>query len=130
MIALVVSAEKALFAAMGEKLTYILRMSLIEEILHKQVAWFDDKERAPGILTNIISADITSLNGMTSEVLVTVFELICVITLGFVGGLYFCWQAALLCFILSPIMVIGMYMMSRMQFGNKGGRSSEGDDAE
>jgi len=68
-----------------------LRIRIIEEILHKQISWFDREDRAPGILTNIISADISSLNGMTSEVLVTVFELLCVITLGFAGGLYFCW---------------------------------------
>ena len=59
---------------------------------------------------------------MTSEVLVTIFELVCIMLLGFCGGLYFSWRAAILCLVCSPIMIIGMYMMSTMQFGNKGGR--------
>ena len=114
--------ERSLFGVMGEKLTLKIRMSLIEEIVHKQISWFDRQDRAPGILTQIISGDIASLNGMTSEVLVTLFELVCVVIIGLVAGIYFCWQATILCFILSPIMIVGMYMMSTMQFGNKGGR--------
>ena len=90
--------------------------------MHKQISWFDREDRAPGIITSILSADIASLNGMTSEVLVTMFELVAVTVLGMLGGLYFCWQAAILCFVCSPIMVFGMYMMSTMQWGNKGGR--------
>ena len=106
--------EKALFAVMGEKLTLKLRLKLIEEIMHKQVSWFDREDRAPGILTSVISSDITQLNGMTSEVLVTIFELCSIVTLGMIGGIYFCWQAAILCFICSPIMIVGMYMMATM----------------
>jgi len=121
-IYIVIGSEKALFGVMGEKLTLKLRVKLIEEILHKQISWFDREDRAPGILTSVIASDIASLNGMTSEVLVTLFELACMILLGLLGGLYFCWQAAILCFLLSPIMIIGMYMMSTMQFGNQGGR--------
>ena len=66
---------------------------------------------------------------MTSEVLVTIFELFAIVTLGLVGGIYFCWQAAILTFVLSPIMVLGMYKMMTMQFGQKGGRlSTDGSD--
>lgn len=65
---------------------------------------------------------------MTSEVVVVIFELMCVITIGLCGGLYFSWQAAVLCFICSPIMIVGMYLMSTMSFGNKGGRHN-GDQA-
>jgi len=85
------AAEKITFAVMGEKLTLKLRMSLIDEIMHKQVSWFDREDRAPGIITTVLSADIASLNGMTSEVLVTIFELAAVTTLGLIGGIYFCW---------------------------------------
>ena len=73
----------------------------------------------------MISSDIASLNGMTSEVLVTLFELASVVCLGLIGGIYFCWQAAVLCFVCSPIMIFGMYMMATMQWGQKGGRTTE-----
>ena len=120
---MVVSAtEKSIFGLMGEKLTFTLRLNLLEEIVHKQIAWFDREDRAPGIITNIISADIASLNGMTSEVLVTIFEVACICVIGMTAGSYFCWQAAILSFLLSPIMIIGMYKMVTMQFGAKGGK--------
>ena len=91
MIVVVAGSVKALFGFMGEKLTYLLRITIIEEILHKQISWFDREDRAPGILTNIISAEIAQLNGMTSEVIVNFFELSCIIILGLAGGLYFSW---------------------------------------
>lgn len=60
---------------------------------------------------------------MTSEVLVTIFELAAVVCLGLIGGIYFCWQAAVLCFVCSPIMIFGTYMMLTMQWGQKGGKN-------
>ena len=85
--------------------------------MHKQVSWFDREDRAPGIITSVISSDIASLNGMTSEVLVTIFELVAIIIIGMSAGLYFNWKAAIVCLICSPIMIIGMYMMATMQWG-------------
>ena len=83
--------EKALFGVMGERLTLKLRLMLIEEIMHKQISWHDQENRAPGILTNAISANVASLNGMTSEVIVTLFELVCIVIIGMSAGTYFCW---------------------------------------
>ena len=40
-ILIVNTLEKSLFGIMGEKLTLKLRVSLIEEIMHKQLSWFD-----------------------------------------------------------------------------------------
>lgn len=96
--------------------------------MHKQIAWFDREDRAPGIITNILSADIASLNGMTSEVLVTMFEVACIMAIGMTAGSYFCWQAAILSFLLSPIMIVGMYKMVTMQFGAKGGKWAQAGD--
>ena len=76
---------------MGEKLTYTLRVSLIEEIMHKQISWFDREDRASGIITSIVSSNITSLNGMTTEVLVTLFELLAVCVVGITIGAFICW---------------------------------------
>ena len=121
----IVVIEKGLFGAMGEKLTLNLRMLLVEEIMHKQISWFDNENRAPGIITNVIASNIASLNGLTSEVIVTLFELICIICIGMSAGIYFSWQAAIISFVLSPIMVVGMYLMLTMQMGNKGGRAED-----
>ena len=91
LIFLVKTTQRAIFGAMGEKLTLTLRIKIIEEILHKQISWFDREDRAPGIITNIIASNIASLNGMTSEVLVTVFEVVCVVVIGLAVSLWMCW---------------------------------------
>ena len=50
--------QKLYFGLGGENLTLKLRTMLFESILRKHVGWFDDKNRAPGILSNMISEDI------------------------------------------------------------------------
>ena len=35
--------------------------------MRKDIGWFDSKNRAPGILTNILTEDISSVNGLTTE---------------------------------------------------------------
>jgi len=50
--------QKLYFGLGGENLTLKLRIKLFEAILRKHVGWFDDKNRAPGILSNMISEDI------------------------------------------------------------------------
>ena len=114
--------QRAIFGAMGEKLTLTLRIKIIEEILHKQISWFDREDRAPGIITNIIASNIASLNGMTSEVLVTVFEVCCVAAIGLIVALIICWQATITSLLCSPIMVVGMFMMATMKWGRQGGK--------
>jgi len=87
----IVAIEKYTFGTMGEKLTFKLRMLIVEEIMHKQISWFDNENRAPGIITDTISSNIALLNGMTSEVVVTLFELVCIVTIGMAAGIYFNW---------------------------------------
>jgi len=120
--------EKSLFTVMGEKMTREIRIKLIEEILHKQISWFDREDRAPGIITKIMSADVALLNGMTAEVLVTLFELIFVMALGLLGGLWFSWQASIVCMICSPVMLCGMYLQATMKWGKKNGRTKDNTD--
>ena len=121
-LSLVHFGEKTLFGMMGEKLTMHLRVSLIEEIMYKQISWFDREDRAPGIITTIVASNIADLNGLTSETIVSIFEVFAIVILGLIGGTVVCWQAAVLCFVLCPIMIIGMYMQTTLQWGNKGGK--------
>lgn len=65
-IGISVYIQKLSFAIGGENLTYTLRVKLFRAILHKSVGWYDSKLRAPGILTNMITEDISALNGLTT----------------------------------------------------------------
>jgi ABC-type multidrug transport system fused ATPase/permease subunit len=51
-----------------------LRIRLFEAILRKHIGWFDNKDRAAGVLTNIIIEDISSVNGLTTEAIGVMIE--------------------------------------------------------
>jgi ATP-binding cassette subfamily B (MDR/TAP) protein 1 len=59
--------QKICFALGGENLTYTLRVKLFRALMHKNIGWYDNKARAPGVLTNVITEDISALNGLTTE---------------------------------------------------------------
>jgi ATP-binding cassette subfamily B (MDR/TAP) protein 1 len=119
---LITGTERTLFGVMGERLSYVLRLDLLKGIMYKQVSWFDREDRAPGILTNIMSENITELNGMTSETVVTVVEVIFSLTFGILGGFILCWQQAVIAFVLSPIAIGGAYAGTRIFWGKKAGK--------
>ena len=90
-LSLVHFGEKTLFGIMGENLTMRVRVSLVEEIMYKQVSWFDREDRAPGIITTIVASNIAELNGLTSETIVSIFEVFAIVALGLIGGTIVCW---------------------------------------
>jgi len=118
----IAATEKALFGVSGETLTAGVRKSLIRAVMYKQLSWFDDERRAPGVLSSYFSEDVASLNGLTTETMSTLVEAICGLTAGVVVALYFCWQQALLTICCSPIILVGVVAMSRLNFGNKRGK--------
>jgi len=80
--------QKLNFGLGGDNLTYILRVKLFNAYLNKHIGWFDNKNRAPGILTNILTEDIAAVNGLTTESLGIAVE-------AFLGLFFSC----LICFI-------------------------------
>jgi ABC-type multidrug transport system fused ATPase/permease subunit len=85
---------------------------LFEAILFKHIGWFDNKDRAPGILGNIIQEDISQLNGLTSETYAVALESILGLIVSSAMCLYLSWQVGLIAIILSPMMVFGGFFMS------------------
>ena len=122
-IGLISGIEKALFGITGENLTFNVRKDLMRGILFKQVAWFDRENRAPGILTNVLSEDVSALNGMTTETVATVVEAFVGLLLGLSIAAIISWRMALFTIAASPVMIIGVVAMSRLQWGNKRGKS-------
>ena len=58
--------QKFMFGMIGENITYHIRQSLYAALLKKHIGWFDFKDNAPGVLTNILAADVQALNGATT----------------------------------------------------------------
>jgi ABC-type multidrug transport system fused ATPase/permease subunit len=83
--------QKIAFGYGAENLTHKFRLMLFESILYKHIGWFDNKDRAPGVLGSIIQEDIQQLNGLTSETYAVAIEAILGLTISSIICLYFSW---------------------------------------
>lgn len=108
--------QKYSFGYGSENLTNQIRFELFEAILYKHIGWFDNKNRAPGILGNIIQEDISLLNGLTSETYAVGLESLFGLIVASSMCLYFSWQVGLIAIVLSPLMVFGGFFMSSFQW--------------
>lgn len=98
-----------MFGRGGENLTLKLRIKLFSSYMSKHIGWFDNKIRAPGILTNILLEDISAVNGLTTETISIAVEA----ALGLIFSCLICcifsWQLALIVTVTTPLMVLGGY---------------------
>jgi ATP-binding cassette, subfamily B (MDR/TAP), member 1 len=103
-----------MFSETGERLTYDVRNLLFESMIYKQVAWYDAKDRAPGILSNILSEDITNLNGLTTETTSVILEAFLSIFAGVLISAIFEWRMAIVCILATPFVLVGGIIMARL----------------
>ena len=75
--------------------------------MHKQMWWFDRKNRAPGVLANVLSEDIANLNALTTESVGVLTEAIVTLLAGCAMSFYFEWRMALFCLLAIPFVVLG-----------------------
>lgn len=113
-IGISVYIQKICFALGGENLTYTLRVKLFRALMHKSIGWYDNKARSPGVLTNVITEDISALNGLTTESLSIGVEAAFGLIFSCLICFLFTWQVALVVTITSPFMVLGGLGMSRL----------------
>jgi len=97
-------------------LTLRLRIKLFDAFLRKHIGWFDNKDRAPGILTNILTEDISAVNGLTTEAIGIIVEAALGLAVSCLICFYFSWQLALVVTLISPFMVLGGLGMAKLQF--------------
>lgn len=113
-IGLSTGIQKLCFGIGGENLTLSLRAKLFEAILRKNVGWFDNKYRAPGILTNIIAEDINAINGLTTETFGIAAEAALGLFLSCLVCFIFSVRLALVVSATCPFMVLGGLGMSKL----------------
>ena len=82
--------------------------------MFKDISWFDSKERAPGILSNILSEDINALNGLTTESIGIMLECILSMLLGMALSFYFTWKMALITLGVVPLVALGGMSMAKL----------------
>lgn len=108
--------QKLFFGLGGDNLTFTLRVKLFQAYLHKHIGWFDNKNRAPGILTNILTEDISAINGLTTESLGIATEAALGLFFSCLICFIFTWQLGIIVTLTSPLMVLGGLGMSKLQF--------------
>jgi len=122
--------QKYVFLVAGENLTFDVRNLLYRGIIFKHLAWFDRKDRAPGILSNIISEDISILNGMTTEHLGILIEAYGGVIIGAAISLFYNWKMGLITCLFVPFISLGGLMMSRLAWKTKAGKLNKEESKE
>lgn len=80
------------------------------------MSWFDRKEKAPGILSNILSEDVTNLNGLTTETVAVLSEAALCLGEGIALSVFWEWRMALTCLAAIPFLVLGSIIMSKLTY--------------
>lgn len=111
--------QKYFFGVGGENLSLAVRMELFKAIMHKHIGWFDDKEKAPGVLTKHLTEDISQLNGLTTETFGIIIEAALGLVLSVLICAIFAPMLAIVCAFVSPFMVLGGLGMSKLQFNQR-----------
>lgn len=105
------------FKSLGANTTYHVRCDLYTKILQKNLGWFDQREHSSGVLTSAIAKDTAIINGISSESLGPLLEGGMSIVGGVTVAFFFCWQQALACVIVAPVMVFGNLIAAKVQHG-------------
>lgn len=88
-------------------MTLNVRVKLFDNIIYKHIGWFDSKAKAPGILSNVLSEDISLLNGLSTETIAILAEAIGTVVVGIIIGFYFSWRMALITLGMIPLVILG-----------------------
>ena len=91
-----------------------MRTLLFSSIIYKDVSWFDSKDKAPGVLSNILAEDITLLNGLSTETVAIYMEGSMGFIIGIIMAFTFTWKMSLITLALCPFMMLGGILRSRL----------------
>ena len=99
--------QKYSFGTLGGTVTYKIRELLYMNILQKNIGWFDNRDNGPSVLTSTMAEDTSVINGVGGESMGPAAEAAFGMIIGIAIGFWFCWQQAIVCLLVSPILMIG-----------------------
>lgn len=105
------------FTLLGEKISFELKSKTYNITLRRQMAYFDRPENNPGIISSTISFETQNINRLISSFFGVVFNGIGAFMTGIIIALIHSWQIALLAVGLSPILVLGQYLQTKIHTG-------------
>jgi len=99
--------QKFMFGRLSERVTWHIRNELYDEILSKNIGWFDLRDNSVGILSSSMAQDTSLINGVSAEGLGPICETIFALLVGMVIGFYYSWEMSVLMIVLCPFLIIG-----------------------
>lgn len=105
------------YGILGGNVTLAVRKLLYFNVLQKNIGWFDHRENGVSVLTSAMAEDTSLINGVSVDSLGPQVEGMGAMLVGLGIGFYYCWQEALVCLAVSPVMMIGNALNMKLQAG-------------
>mmetsp|Transcript_50155 Transcript_50155/g.68522 ORF Transcript_50155/g.68522 Transcript_50155/m.68522 type:complete len:586 (-) Transcript_50155:1434-3191(-) len=116
---------KYYLAHVGENISMNMRSVVYNSIMMKQIGWHDDRDNAPGVLSNILSKEVNMLNGVSTEALAVIGEAGFALLFGVGMGFYFDWRIALCALAITPFQMIAGAISGKRDTGQGWGEYDE-----
>lgn len=115
---IVVFVDRFSFGFISENMSRNIREECYRSIFRKHVGWFDLPENTTGQLTNVLSTDVNTLNGASTESIGIMFQAMVGLITGITIALVFEWRICLVALAIAPIMMISAAINSKVKAGS------------
>ncbi|KAA0184398.1 hypothetical protein HAZT_HAZT005366 [Hyalella azteca] len=105
------------FALSGEILTMRLRSRAFSQMLSQELGWFDMDENSVGALCSRLSSDAAAVQGATGSRLGTIMQALTTLGLSLGLALYYDWRLGLVCVPFIPVVLVAVYLQSKILSG-------------
>jgi len=110
-------AQKMSFGILSDNMTRSLRSQLYVSILRKHIGWFDHEGNSPGQLTSVMSGEIQTVNGASSESIGSMIEAFLQLAVGIILAFFFEWRISLVMLGVAPIITISSFIQTKIKQG-------------
>jgi ATP-binding cassette, subfamily B (MDR/TAP), member 1 len=110
--------DKFSFGFISENMSRNIREECYRNIFRKHVGWFDLPENTTGQLTNVLSTDVNTLNGASTESIGIMFQAMIGLITGITLALIYEWRICLVALAIAPIMMISAAINSKVKAGS------------
>ena len=116
--------QSYLYAILGERISYELKLEAYNKIIRKPIQFFDDPKNNPGILSARISIDTQQVNNLAASFIGVIIQGIAGFIVGMIIAFFYSWQLTLVALGLSPLIIIGQSYQQKLMSGFQGGDES------
>ena len=116
-IGIIQFATTAGFGQVSENVTFVIRKRTFNGLLQKSIGWYDKPENAAPAMVASLSKDTALLNSIANTAVGAMIQALVSLLAGITVGFVYSWRLSLVMLGLSPLMVIGGFMETKLQTG-------------